>query len=542
MFNRKEDIDQEFFCGICDNIYKNPRVLPCSESACHECIQSLIQSDSNKEFDCNFCHKKHTLPDSEGFPLNGVLMRLLKARAGYVFRNPQIDELKSKLDEIKSQCDELKLGLDNGVDQVREYCTRLRNQIHLETDVVIEEAHKFNEGLIAEIDKFEQECVDSFDKNMEKKNENADELVTELNDFYFDKIKFLSEFKIDETVVEEVITKADSHCKKVKIENRSLKKIQFNGRIVKFKKSTHKIDRTLLGTLVYKSLNSYVDSLNEVTFTNDVITNYESNINIFKHQNGNNFAFYVDINRNLSMTSFDNGGNVLKQVINPLDYDKIECSQISQLKVTKFLKNFVFFVRLPGYKKGAICGHLMQDAERIIGLFFILNQNFDFIKHTSIYRDRNVLYMTANSSRLICINTSYSYYFLDMNLAEVRDKSLMVIKHQVGRSIVDVQMNDKYLIFLCNDKKLKIFEIGSGNFVQEIETSANQIKLASVDRLVLFDSVERVVYLHDQTGEFSELEVINLAQSLEDGLKINCDQSKCLAFYNSKCIKCTYLD
>jgi hypothetical protein len=503
----------------------------------------VVQSDPNKEFDCNFCHKKHTPPDSEGFPLNGTLMRLLKVKAGSVYRNERVDQLKIQLDDLKSKCDEFKFSLDNGVDQVREHCTRLRNQVHLETDILIEEVHKFNESLIVEIDKYEQECIDSLSSNLEKKNENADELVIELNDFYYDKIKYLAEFKIDGKEVDEAITKANGHFKKFRIENRSLKKIQFSGKVVKFRKSQNKIDRTLLGTLVYKSISSYVDHISEIKLTNNVMASSSFIMHLCKHQNGNNFAFWIDTNYFVNLTSFDNDGSLVKQVTNALSLDDHKYSVFSQFKVTQSLNNFIFYAKLPGYGQAAICGHKINDTQPITGLIFILNQNFDYIKHTSNFSvDQNLLHMAANSSRVLWIDSSYNFFFLDMNLAQVKDKSLKKIKNQVGRPIVDVQMSDKYVFFLCQDKKLRIFSIESGDLVKEFETSANQIKLASVDRLVLFDSGERVVYLHEQTDEFKELEEINLAHSLDEGLKINRDLSNCLTFYNSKSIKCTYLD
>jgi hypothetical protein len=129
-----------------------------------------------------------------------------------------------------------------------------------------------------------------------------------------------------------------------------------------------------------------------------------------------------------------------------------------------------------------------------------------------------------------------------MDLALVSDKPLNKITTKVGYTIVDVQMSEKYVFFVFNDNKLKIFEIESGNLIKEIETSANQIKLDSADRLVMFDSIKRKVYLYEQTGEFCKLEEADIPQSIEGDLQINRDQSNCLAFYNSTCMKYCSLD
>jgi hypothetical protein len=103
-------------------------------------------------------------------------------------------------------------------------------------------------------------------------------------------------------------------------------------------------------------------------------------------------------------------------------------------------------------------------------------------------------------------------------------------------------MSDNYVFILCSQHKLKIFEIKSGNFVKQINISADQLKLAPADHLVLFDSVNRQVHLYEQFGKFRKLDKIDLAQSLGNGFMINRDKSKTLAFNNMKQIKYTTFD
>jgi hypothetical protein len=575
MFYKQEDVDQAIICGICHSVYKNPRLLPCSESACHECIQFMIQTDPNHEFVCNFCHEKHT-PGKDGFLLNGTLMKLLKAKAGSVYRNEQVARLKEKLDEIKSKSDEFKLSLENGVDQVKKHCIQLRNQVDLETERLMEEAHSFNESLIMEINKYEVECIKSFQSNSIK---NDDKFIVELDKFYSDKTKYLNEFNIDEKQVEKAVAKADSHLEQLKIKDASLKYTIFNGQEAEFVKRQYRIDRTLLGKLVYKSLGSDVTSfnelklsntidrnlhetlannslgldfthLNEFKFTNEIIERkLSSRVNLFKNNDGYNFAFLIDANRYLKMTCFDKDGQVINQVTNALTYGGGACfSQIHQLFVAQSFNNFIFYVVLPGNAEVAdICGNEIYNEQGIEGLFFILDQDFNYIKHNASYHGKELLYMTANSSKVICIDSCYNYYLLDMDFVSVngmllQSKLQISIQNQIGNTVIDVQMSDRRVFFLCSDKKLKIFEINSGNLVKEIEISANQIKLAPNNRLVLFDSLSRIVYLYEQTLKFDKLDEVNLAQILKADLKINRDQSNCLAFYNTEHMKYTLLN
>jgi hypothetical protein len=606
MFYKQEDVNAAIVCGICQSVYKNPRLLPCSESACYECIQLMIKTDPNQEFACKFCNKKH-LPGRDGFPLNGALIKLLKAKAGNVYRNERVERLKEKLVDIKSKCDKFQLSLDNGVDQIRKHCTQLRNQVDLETERLINEAHKFNESLLVEINNYEEECIKSFKCNSNKENDKFNKFIIELNEFYSGKTKYLTEFNIDEKVVEEAVQNANNHLGKLKIEDVLLKNTLFNGKEAEFIKRQNKIDRTLLGTLVYKSLDldlislnelklgdnhnsSFLSSIHELKFGDNVIKSPVSSIHLFKNHDGNNFAFYLNENNYMCMSKFDNNGKVVKQIINALkigdrckvypfnqggnlrfqlDLNPDSSSRVSQLKVTQLLDNFVFYVKLTQHwdRHGFICDHQINENHGPIeGLFFILDQDFNYIKHNASFRDDKLLHIAANSSRILWIDSRHNFHLLDKNLTLVNDqKFLRNLKNQTNElDIVDFQMNDKYVFFLCdnnldNQKSfsanystvkcsclLKIFTIDvlvkKSTFLSEIETNANQIKLAPKNHFVLFDSCNRIAYLYDQTeGKHFKLEEINLTQSLEADLKINRDQSNCLVFHNSQHMKYTSL-
>jgi hypothetical protein len=505
----------------------------------------VIANALDQVFDCNFCRKKHTPSCEEDFPTNQVLLKLLKARSDKVYRGEQIKKLTEKLMEIKDKCNELKLNLDNGTDKVKEHCIHLRSQVHLATDVLIEDAHKFNESLIAEIDKYEQECTDSFNSMTTTNDNKFDKFIVDLNEFHSVKIKYLTEFDVKENVVEEALAKADSYLRDLNIKERSLKNIQYNGKVAEFKKCQNKINRTSIGTLEYKSFE--LDNLKKLVFNNDIIDNYSSCVNLFKRENGHNFIFYIDSNHNLNMCSFDNDGTIVRKKINSLEYSgsQKDASQITQFRIAQISNYFIIHVDFRVFKTTdgrdyvyrTICGHDIEIHKKstfIKGLFFVINHDFCHVQHNYDFRDEILLHMAANSSTIIWVDSNYSYHCLDMYLA-VKENNLEAITTQVGSTIIDVQMSDEYVFFLCNHNKLKIFEIESGDIVNEIETFANQIKqLAPVGRFALYDSVNRIVHLLEQVGGFCKIKDIYLPESFEPHLTINRDKSNFLVFYNSK--------
>jgi hypothetical protein len=59
MFYKKEDVIARMTCALCSKIYNDPRILPCGDSACYECILDSIQRNQDNQFKCAFCEDIH---------------------------------------------------------------------------------------------------------------------------------------------------------------------------------------------------------------------------------------------------------------------------------------------------------------------------------------------------------------------------------------------------------------------------------------------------------------------------------------------------
>jgi hypothetical protein len=543
MFYQCEDVD---VCGICSKIYVDPRILPCGESACHACIQNVIQNDPMKTaFDCKFCQGRHEAPPgNQGFYLNLGMSKLIKANAVIINELASVKKLREKLAEIKSECEEFELSLDNGVDQVREHCILLRNQVHLRTDILIEEVHNFNESLIAEINKYEQECVDKFEKNIQRKSDDLDCFVDELNEFHTDTSSYLNEFKIKENVVEEAVAKADGHLKRLKVENREFKTMVFNGKILEFNNFPNKIGSDSLGSFVYKyvGLESPL-SFQDNDFGSNFFKNYKSNLFIFMNVNGTNFGFFINTYNHLSLICFSNDGQIITHVSDALKSTYSTCSLISSFTVAESRNGFfvhVKFLHASGYR--VIRGHALGTVNDCPCLVFMLDKKLKYSKHTFNITSNEVCHLAANDSTILMVDVENKYCYLNMNLDPIIKKSWKLVKNYVGQTIVDIQMNDQCVFFLSSTK-LMIIEINSGEVVQQFETSADQIKLASNDYLVLFDSADRIAHVHEQAGEFRKLdEVSGKSPKFNAHVIMTCDKSNSFALFDLNGLRYMALD
>jgi hypothetical protein len=108
MFYKKQDVDSALICSFCSEILRDPRILPCGTSACHECIQS--RSNAENELECTFCKRKHVSMDSEsGFCPNLALQKLIESKAANITIDHQkVETLESKLAEIGKKGEDFK--------------------------------------------------------------------------------------------------------------------------------------------------------------------------------------------------------------------------------------------------------------------------------------------------------------------------------------------------------------------------------------------------------------------------------------------------
>lgn len=70
-------LENELYCQICLDIFKNPVILPCSHSFCRDCLKSWWTRTAIK--DCPICKEKHLQADATTLPSNLALRNLCEA-------------------------------------------------------------------------------------------------------------------------------------------------------------------------------------------------------------------------------------------------------------------------------------------------------------------------------------------------------------------------------------------------------------------------------------------------------------------------------
>lgn len=234
MFYKEEDISNELICPKCLIKYRDPRVLPCGESLCNDCILDLVKRDK-PEIDCVICHETHQLPTigNREFPKNVFIMKLLAKKSHEIGRGKLSEELKLKLKEINDKSEKLEQACKGSTQLIADYCFELRTQIDLATETLHDKLNKYREEFLKKLKNYELDCLAG--TRDEKFKDELDEFLKVIDQFNEAMTDHLKSVNLDESFIKKGITKADGYSKTLDVKLTSIDKRIFMNRKPKFK-------------------------------------------------------------------------------------------------------------------------------------------------------------------------------------------------------------------------------------------------------------------------------------------------------------------
>ena len=246
MFYDEEQIKSVLNCKQCNERLDVPKILPCGATICTFCV-STIKIEDEFTFECKLCNNMHVFP-SNGFPTSETILSLLSFKPNEIHRSDAAESLKTTLKEIQNKIDQITFGINNGIDQIKEYCIDLRTEVFLATELAIQQINELNEKLIFEINQYESDCIKAFEEKQHER-ETFDNLVEELKQFNNEWSKYLKQFKISDNAVIEANETAIRLNQLAEEEKIKLDDFIFNRNHLKFEQNKSKLLSTVLGTL-----------------------------------------------------------------------------------------------------------------------------------------------------------------------------------------------------------------------------------------------------------------------------------------------------
>lgn len=528
MFYYKNLIETKLRCPICKHRYSNPRLLPCGETVCFECI--------SKREKCKLCSEYHEESEN-GFPLNRLIIELLEMVPIQVSRGVLFDRVSAFADKLYVQLNDLEEKYLNSERVFETHCDLMINEVDVRCDSLIEEVNKVR-----------------------------DKIINELNDYK----QNLGEKSLDKSIAS-YLKSGLARLKNIKT-NLEVETCLNEKNLNDWQKELLKIDN---------DYNFYEYKLKYNTFSGKLIDyNTENN---FKNFNIEDLLPKIDIksmNQLLNIQEF-NGGKFIKISLedytrkdlhlNPFEIDKLSnsrlvvCFRYYDPKLTQFsIEIFIFKYDLNLKKmiklssvylekrrlESVLCYNDQVFVSTIDGLNHIISIYSDSLKETSFMKiddyysffcvKNNFVYKLHHNDP--SIYSKYNYIKrVNENVEDKFDELKKLSKdYQVWNVFTDNkklyftnQANDKMIVFNEETQKIeKVFQINTSNC---------EIRLDDIGRLIIIDRRTKVLRVYkDNNHLFKENDNINLILEQELLLPENFIDSFCIS--NDGYLVCANMD
>ena len=250
MFFEEEKIIAALNCKNCHLRLDVPRLLPCGRTICSSCYLTI--QVVNKRFECITCSNNHLMPD-DGLPLNESLLLLLSVKPSEIYRSKSVEILKQSLNDIYSKMKSIEMGVNNGIDKIKEHCVEIRREVQLATEETIQLINNYNEELIKRIDDYEKEYSDLFELDSSVKQE-FKQTINDLEAFHTEWCLYLKQLKIDDEVIFEANETASLLNQKADEKKTQLDFLIFNEYILKFERNSNRLCKSVLGLFTTQNL------------------------------------------------------------------------------------------------------------------------------------------------------------------------------------------------------------------------------------------------------------------------------------------------
>lgn len=261
MFYEENDINEFLQCPYCKNRFNDPRFIECGNSFCMQCIELLINYGESG-FKCPVCDGYHETPKN-GFSKNINLANLCIKKANDISRGILADSLKDGLSEFNVNLAELKADHKLGVDKIKIYCDKLRNDVQLSSEELIESIKRHNMELIEKVNEFEMNSLLNF--NNENKhnlmNQRLDAFINDMHAFEVKWVNYLKQPKINDTELRAALSELQEHSWQIYKDKHNLMESLFNDNTRRFEKNPKKINSDIIGNVRNSIYENQLNSL-----------------------------------------------------------------------------------------------------------------------------------------------------------------------------------------------------------------------------------------------------------------------------------------
>jgi predicted transcriptional regulator len=241
MFFTEEQHLHDITCQKCENVFVDPRYLPCGDCLCIDCIKK-----ERNNFKCFFCDKVHSMPE-DGFPVSKSIVNLLKKKPKFKFT--PLNQFKNELEEFKKNLDSFNSKINMSSETLSDHCKIVRNEVGVKTESVIREIEKKKKLLLNKIDNYEVECQ----KRIKHERQNLDNKYRKYSNILDEYNSYLNNGEIEKEEIFQLKNRFIQSKLQLSKEITALQYTIFNEKKIKFVKYEEDfINKFQIGTFIYQ--------------------------------------------------------------------------------------------------------------------------------------------------------------------------------------------------------------------------------------------------------------------------------------------------
>ena len=202
MFFGENEIDRILECPCCNELFDEPRMLPCGHTFCKLCLLNLTSRvvGGNNSLECSTCTTVHEIPE-KGFPVNRVLLNMLAVEPRQVYRSKAVETLNDYLDDICERQAKLNEIMDKPNETIEEQCDEIDEAVQESYEKIVEKINASHAAFKREIADFKAKCLSKSSLVIAQERASIEKELGKMTSFVADWREYLSEFTLDDNQV-----------------------------------------------------------------------------------------------------------------------------------------------------------------------------------------------------------------------------------------------------------------------------------------------------------------------------------------------------
>jgi hypothetical protein len=246
MYYDVEMVESELQCPICNQMFVDPRVLPCGNICCLKCIIGQFNETNTYKCKCKCYESVHEKKEESEYPKPKIINNLLDKTKNKI--SPKFIKLdfKEKLDEFKNTIDALNDKQRNYKSKLSDYCEHVRSQIIFKTECIVTDLNKHCDEMCKTIDEYENEKMKEWDNCNEEYRTSLTTLISDNLKIQHNMIELYKNQNVETFQIEDAIELVKQNSIRIEKESIEMSKKLFN---LKYFQNDDEIDICSIGQI-----------------------------------------------------------------------------------------------------------------------------------------------------------------------------------------------------------------------------------------------------------------------------------------------------